>query len=340
MGNKAEARRLAREAGVPVVPGTLGTVSPAEATQVAEDIGYPILVKAAAGGGGRGIRAVEGATDLDGAVRAAAREARAAFGDDSLYLERQLLRPRHVEVQVIGDTHGNLVHLFDRECSLQRHRQKIIEEAPSPAVSPETRAAMTEAAVRLARATGYTGAGTIEFLLEGEDFYFIEMNTRIQVEHTVTEMITGVDIVEQQFRVALGGHMSFTQDEIRMDGCAIELRINAEDPERGFFPSPGVVTDIEIPGGPGVRVDSALYPGAAVQPFYDSLISKLIVWKQTRPGAVARARRAADEYKITGIETTLPLLRRLIDDEAFVRGEYHVNYLEALLEGVAASARL
>ena len=329
MGDKAAARRLAREAGVPIVPGTAETVSPEEALAAAEEIGFPLMVKAAAGGGGRGIRVVERREDLASAVTTAAREAQAAFGDGALYLERYLSRPRHIEVQVLGDGCGNVVHLFERECSIQRRRQKLLEEAPSPALTPELRDRICGAAVRLARAAGYASAGTVEFLLDQDgQFYFLEMNTRIQVEHPVTELVTGVDLVKEQLRVAAGEPLRWRQEELTMRGHAIEFRINAEDPDKGFFPSPGVIERLELPGGPGVRVDHALSVGYEVPPYYDSLIAKLIVWGADREEALARGRRALDELVVEGIATTVPFHRQLLDDPAVIAADYHVQFLD------------
>jgi len=336
MGDKSAARRLAREAGVPVVPGTQGNTTPEEARERAEEIGYPILVKAAAGGGGRGIRVVEDEDGLAEAVRAARREAEAAFGDGSVYLERFLVEPKHVEVQVMADEHGNVVHLHERECSMQRRRQKVLEEAPSPGIGAETREEMTAAAVRLAETAGYANAGTVEFLVDASGaFYFIEMNTRLQVEHPVTEMVTGLDLVKEQLRVAAGERLAFGQEDVPLTGHAIEFRINAEDPDNDFFPSPGEIPHIELPGGPGVRIDSAAYPGYAVPPFYDSLVAKLIVWGADREEAIARGRRALDEYRLEGIKTTIPLHRRLLEWESFSSGAYHTGSLQALLGGGA-----
>ena len=332
IGNKSAARQLAREADVPIVPGTEGNVAPEEALEKAGEIGYPIMVKAASGGGGMGIRVVEDAEELEEAVKQAGQQAEAAFGEGSVYLEKFLERPRHVEVQVVGDGEGNVVHFYERECSMQRRRQKIIEEAPSPGIGPETREGITQAAVRLAEAAEYANAGTVEFLVdEDESFYFIEMNTRIQVEHPVTEMITGVDLVKEQLKVAGGEGLSMKQDEIPLAGHAIEFRINAEDPENDFFPQPGEVTTVELPGGPGVRVDTAIFAGYEVPPFYDSLVGKLIVRGVGRHEAIARGRRALEEYRLEGIKTTVPLHLRLLDDEAFLSGEYDTGYLERLL---------
>ena len=329
MGDKAEARRVAMSAGVPTVPGTEGKTSLEEALEVAADIGYPVMVKAAAGGGGRGIRVARDEGDLADLVFQAAREADAAFGDGSLYLEKLLVDARHVEIQVLGDSHGNLVHLFERECSLQRRRQKLLEETPSPALDDGTRTAMAGAAIRLARTAGYENAGTVEFLLDRDGgFYFIEMNTRIQVEHPVTELVTGVDLVKEQLRVARGEPLSVTQDGIVMTGAAVEVRINAEDPARSFLPSPGQITVLELPGGPGVRVDTAAYAGYHVPPFYDSLIAKLICSGRDRDEALARTRRALGEFRIEGIHTTIPFHLELLASEAVQTGDYHVEFLE------------
>jgi acetyl-CoA carboxylase biotin carboxylase subunit len=329
MGDKAAARRLAGKAGVPVVPG--GEAS-ANGERVAQEIGYPLLVKAAAGGGGRGIRTVRDGDELQGALAVAAREAEAAFGDPSLYIEKLVEDARHVEVQVLGGSDGQVLHLFERECSLQRRRQKLVEEAPSPGLPARIREEMTAAAVRLAAAVGYTSAGTVEFLVDRDErFYFIEMNTRLQVEHGVTEMVTGVDLVRQQLLAAAGEPLELSQDDVRIDGSAIEFRINAEDPERDFHPSPGRIEVAELPGGPGVRVDTAIYAGYSVVPFYDSLIAKLMVWAPTREQALRRGRRALGELRIEGIATTVPLHLRLVDDDRVRAGDVHTGYLEELL---------
>jgi acetyl-CoA carboxylase, biotin carboxylase subunit len=332
MGDKAAARRLARDAGVPVVPGTDASADPEAALRGADEIGYPVMVKAAAGGGGRGIRVARDADELRGLVADAAREAEAAFGDGSLYVEKLLERARHVEIQVVGDRQGNVVHFHERECSLQRRRQKLVEESPSPALDPSTREAMARAAVSLAGAVEYTSAGTVEFLVdEDERFYFIEMNTRLQVEHGVTEMVTGADLVRAQLLVAAGEPLEQSQDEVRPSGSAVEFRVNAEDPERDFQPAPGRIETVELPGGPGVRVDTAIYPGYAVPPFYDSLIAKLLVWAPTREQALRRGRRALEEFRIEGVETTIPLHLRLVEDERVLAGDFHTGYLEQLL---------
>jgi acetyl-CoA carboxylase, biotin carboxylase subunit len=332
MGNKSAARRIATDAEVPVVPGSEETASDDDAVETAGEIGYPVMVKAAAGGGGRGIRVAENEEELRKAVRVARQEAEKAFGDGSLYLEKLLTGPRHVEVQVMGDHEGNVIHLYERECSMQRRRQKILEEAPSPGISPEVREKMAGAAVRLAREVGYTSAGTVEFLVEGDEFYFIEMNTRIQVEHPVTETLTGVDLVKEQLKIASGESLSLAQEDVPFNGWAMEFRINAEDPEKDFMPSPGEISFLDVPGGPGVRVDSAIYQGYEIPPFYDSLVAKLIVWALTREEAINRARRALREYRIEGLKTTIPLHMRLLEEDAFRSGEYHTDYLEELLK--------
>jgi acetyl-CoA carboxylase biotin carboxylase subunit len=332
MGDKAAARRLARDAGVPVVPGTDVSADVESSLEAADDLGYPVMVKAAAGGGGRGIRVARDADELRELVPAAAREAEAAFGDPSLYLEKLLERARHVEIQVMGDRQGNVIHLFERECSLQRRRQKLVEESPSPALGPPMRTAMAEAAVRLAKAVDYVSAGTVEFLVDQDErFYFIEMNTRLQVEHGVTEMVTGTDLVREQLLVAAGEPLEVSQEDVDLNGSAVEFRVNAEDPDAGFRPAPGRIEALELPGGPGVRVDTAIYAGYTVAPFYDSLVAKLIVWAPTRDQALRRGRRALEEFRIDGIATTIPLHRRLVDDERVLGGDFHTGYLEELL---------
>jgi acetyl-CoA carboxylase biotin carboxylase subunit len=332
MGDKAAARQLAAASGVPVVPGKDVSADVESSLRAADELGYPVMVKAAAGGGGRGIRVARDADQLRELVPAAAREAEAAFGDPSLYLEKLLERARHVEIQVLGDRHGDVIHLFERECSLQRRRQKLVEESPSPALEPSTREAMADAAVRLATAVDYMNAGTVEFLVEEDErFYFIEMNTRLQVEHGVTEMVTGTDLVREQLLVAAGEPLELSQDDIALSGSAVEFRVNAEDPDNEFRPAPGRIDTVELPGGPGVRVDTAIYAGYTVAPFYDSLIAKLMVWAPTREQALRRGRRALDEFRIEGIATTIPLHRRLVEDERVVTGDFHTGYLEELL---------
>lgn len=335
MGIKAQARHVMSQAGVPVVPGTDGTVSDIrEAGPVAERIGYPILVKASFGGGGRGIRVVERADELAGALEAASREAKSAFGQGDVYLEKYLHNPRHIEIQVLADEQGNVVTLGERESSLQRRRQKVIEEAPSVAVTQAIREAMSDASARAARAVGYTSAGTLEFLLDDEGhFYFMEMNTRIQVEHAVTEMVTGVDIVKEQIRVAAGEPLGVRQEDVHLNGWSIECRINAEDPDEGFRPSPGQVVVWREPGGPGVRVDAGAGPGYQVQPFYDSLLAKLVTWGRNREEAVQRMRRALSEFEVEGVKTTLGMHRLLMEDEAFAAGRIHINFLAERMRG-------
>ena len=333
MGDKAEARRTMIEAGVPVLPGSDGTVESVEdAEALAHRIGFPVIVKAAAGGGGRGMRVVADPADLASAVETARTEAAAAFGVPDVYVEKYLVRPRHIEFQVLGDLHGSLVHLIERECSIQRRHQKVIEEAPSPALTPELRERMGEAALRAAQAVNYQNAGTIEFLLDEDgSFYFMEMNTRVQVEHPVTENITGIDLVKEQIRIAAGEPLPFRQEDLRIHGWSIEARITAENPFT-FVPSPGLITSFHPPGGPGIRIDTAAYAGYKVLPFYDSMIGKLISRGNTRAEAAGRLRRAIDFFVIEGIQTNLPLLREILDDPRFGRGELSTRFVEQLLE--------
>ncbi|MDA8193021.1 MAG: acetyl-CoA carboxylase biotin carboxylase subunit [Thermaerobacter sp.] len=335
MGIKADARNMMREAGVPVVPGTEGTVTDLhQAMRVAEEIGYPILVKASSGGGGRGIRIVEQPDALGEAIERASREARSAFGQGDVYLEKFLHNPRHIEIQVMADKFGRVVTLGERESSLQRRRQKVLEESPSVALTPELRAAMSEAAVRAARAVSYTSAGTLEFLLdEAGHFYFMEMNTRVQVEHACTEMVTGFDIVKEQIRVAAGLPLSIAQEEVRLFGWAIECRINAEDPDNQFRPSPGAVTVWQEAGGPGVRVDTGAETGTVVQPFYDSLLAKLVTWGRTREESIARMRRALAEFRVEGVKTTIDMHKQLMEDPEFNAGRIHINFLAERFKG-------
>ncbi len=340
MGDKAAARETAAAAGVPTVPGTKRRVeNSAEGLARAGEIGFPVLIKAAAGGGGRGIRVASNPAEFAALFHQAAAEARAAFGDGGLYVERFIPRARHIEVQVLGDGE-RAIHLFERECSIQRRRQKLWEEAPSTNLPEATRRALCAAAVRLARAVGYRGAGTVEYLCDeaGEAFYFIEMNTRIQVEHPTTEMVTGVDLVREMIRIAGGETLRLGQDAVALRGHAIECRLNAEDPAHGFLPCPGQVTRLETPGGPGVRFDSALFPGCTVPPFYDSLIAKLIVWDETRDAALARLRRALAELVIEGVATTAPLLAALACDPAVAAGRVHTTWLEDWLAHPVAEA--
>jgi len=334
MGDKSEARRLMSEAGVPVVPGTGGATDDERAAlREAREIGFPVLIKASAGGGGKGMRAARDEEEFERAYPAARREAEAAFGDGSVYLEKYLERPRHVEIQVLGDTQGNVIHLGERDCSCQRRHQKLLEEAPSPAVDEELRSRMGEAAVRGAERIGYVGAGTIEFLLaESGEFYFMEMNTRIQVEHPVTELVTGEDLVMRQLLIAAGEPIGLAQDEVRFRGHAIECRINAEDPERNFMPGPGTITTFHQPGGPGVRVDTAVYQSYRIPPHYDSLIAKLLTHGNDRAQAIARMRVALDEFVVEGVPTTIPLHRRLIEEPRFLAGQFHTRFVEEWLE--------
>jgi len=353
MGDKIEARRRMAEASVPIVPGLTESVAdPAAACRAAEEIGYPVLLKAAAGGGGKGMRVVEGPAELERAFEAAAREALAAFGDGSIYLERYLEHPRHIEIQVLGDAHGTVLHLGERECSVQRRHQKLIEESPSPALTAEQREAMGAASVRAAEAVHYRGAGTCEFLWEDGEFFFLEMNTRIQVEHPVTELVTGVDLVQWQLRIAAGEKLPFAQGDVTLVGHAIECRITAEDPARGFLPATGRVRRLELPQGPGVRWDGGVAEGFEVGLSYDPLIGKLIAHAPDRDAAVARMARALDELVIDGLDTSTPWLRRVMEEPDFRAGRLSIRYVEehpelaealpdeALLRAAAVAAAL
>ncbi|PUA38664.1 acetyl-CoA carboxylase biotin carboxylase subunit [Paenibacillus elgii] len=330
MGDKAVAKQTMKEAGVPVIPGSDGLVEDMdEAIRLGREIGYPIIIKATAGGGGKGIRLAENEEMLIQQITTAQQEAQKAFGNAGVYLEKYLTGMKHVEIQVLADKHGNVVHLGERDCSVQRRRQKLVEEAPCPILTEEIRELMGEAAVRAAKAVDYSGAGTLEFLL-GPDgqFYFMEMNTRIQVEHPVTELITGIDIIKEMIRVAEGEPLSFTQDEIRINGWAIECRINAEDPERNFMPSAGQIKFYLPPGGFGVRVDSAAYPGYTIPPHYDSMIAKLIVWGEDRNDAIQRMKRALAEFTIEGIHSTIPFHLKLLEHKKFLAGDFDIKFLE------------
>jgi acetyl-CoA carboxylase biotin carboxylase subunit len=332
LGDKIEAKKAALEANLPIVPGGIEPVSgPDAALAAANEAGYPVLLKAAAGGGGRGMQRVESSDTLRRAFEIATSEAEAAFGDGSVYVEKAIEQPRHIEVQVLGDGKGAAVHLGERDCTVQRRFQKLIEEAPSPVLTPEQRAYVGKLGADLAASIDYRGAGTVEFLYADGNFYFIEMNARLQVEHPVTELVSGVDIVEAQLRIASGGGIGFKQDEICFNGHAIEARINAEDPDT-FTPSPGRITLYHPPGGPGVRVDSHMFQGATVPPFYDSLIAKLIVHADDRAGAIARLDRALGEYAIDGVSTNLPLQRRILASEDFIQSEIDVVWLERWLK--------
>jgi acetyl-CoA carboxylase biotin carboxylase subunit len=330
MGDKTTARETMKQAGVPVVPGTEGVIEDVdEAEEIAAEIGFPVIVKATAGGGGKGMRIVHNREELKRAVHLAQKEAEANFGNPGVYLEKFLVEPRHIEVQVLADNYGNVIHLGERDCSIQRRYQKLVEEAPSPALHQELREQMGQAAVAAAKSVHYSGAGTIEFLLDKEgNFYFMEMNTRIQVEHPVTEMITGIDLVKEQIRIAAGEKLSIAQEEVSFDGWSIECRINAEDPDKNFMPSPGKIDFYLPPGGAGVRVDSACYPGYQISPFYDSMVAKLIVWGKDRQEAIARMRRALDEFAIQGVHTTIPFHQKLLDHPKFVAGDFHIQFLE------------
>lgn len=331
MGDKIEAKKTAQRLGIPVVPGSEGAVmNDNQGRRIAREIGYPVLVKAAAGGGGRGMKVAMTEADIDDAMATARAESLAAFGNDALYIEKYLGSPRHIEIQVMGDGKGGAIHLGERDCSLQRRHQKIWEEAPSPALNPEQRAEIGDVVVKAMQGLQYAGAGTIEFLYENGEFHFIEMNTRLQVEHPVTEMVTGIDLVNEQIRIASGSPLSFTQNDVRLEGCAIECRINAENP-RTFAPSPGQISYYHPPGGLGVRVDSGVYQGYVVPPYYDSLIGKLIVHGRSRVETMMRLRRCLDEFVVDGIETTIPLFRDLIDNPDIANGSYNIRWLEEYL---------
>jgi acetyl-CoA carboxylase biotin carboxylase subunit len=330
MGDKAVAKQTMRAAGVPVIPGSDGLIEELdEAVRIAREIGYPVIIKATAGGGGKGIRIAEDEETLVQQISMAQQEAQKAFGNAGVYLEKYLTGMKHVEIQIIADNYGNVVHLGERDCSVQRRRQKLVEEAPCSILTPELRQAMGLAAVRAAEAVGYSGAGTLEFLLSPDGkFYFMEMNTRIQVEHPVTEYVTGVDLIKEMIRVAEGEPLSFRQQDIRWDGWSIECRINAEDPNRNFMPSPGQIGFYLPPGGLGVRVDSAAYPGYTIPPHYDSMIAKLIVWGKTREEAINRMKRALNEFAIEGVATTIPFHLKLLEHESFLRGDFDIKFLE------------
>ena len=338
MGNKAAARALMQKAGVPVGPGSDGPVENADrARQIAQQLGYPVLIKASAGGGGRGMRRVDGPDQLDACFAAARAEAEACFGDGEMYLEKLILSPRHIEFQIMADGHGHVVHLGERDCSIQRKNQKLMEESPSKALSEDLRRRMGRDAVRAAKACGYEGAGTVEFVLDSAgNYYFIEMNTRIQVEHPVTEMVTGQDLVREQLRVAAGLELSFTQKDVALRGHAIEVRVNAEDPAQGFRPAPGMTRFVHLPGGCGVRVDSALYNGWELSPYYDSLAAKIIVHAPTRLQAIRRMRRALEELVIEGYPTSADLAHLILYEPEYLKGAYDTGYLERHLEELTA----
>ena len=341
LGSKTAARQLAARTGVPMVPGVqepIGNLR--DAGTMAQELGYPVLLKAVAGGGGKGMRLVASASEMPAAWRDASSEALNAFGDARVYLERYLDRPRHIEIQIFGDAHGHIVHLGERECSVQRRHQKVIEESPSPFVTPELRRAMGEASVKLAREAGYTNAGTVEFLVDAaRNFYFLEVNTRLQVEHPVTEMVTGLDLVKLQILVAAGESLPFSQDDVRLSGHAMECRIYAEDPENNFFPSPGQILSYRSPSGPGIRLDDGAYEGFRVPTEYDPMLGKLIAWGQDRAETIARLKRALEEHAITGIKTNQNLLRTILDDPEFVRGEIFTRWLDERLPDFLAGGK-
>ena len=335
MGGKISARKIAIEAGVPVVPGTTEPLQNFEdAKKVAEEFGFPVMLKASAGGGGKGMRLVESEDDLKNALDAAKSEAQASFGDDAVYVEKAIVRPRHIEIQIFSDTHGNHVHLGERECSIQRRHQKVVEECPSPINDENLRTKMGECAVQVAKAVNYVGAGTVEFLVSDLDrsFYFLEMNTRLQVEHPVTELVTGIDLVREQISVAYGEKLSFTQEDVSWNGHAIECRVYAEDPENNFLPSPGIITKLSLPQGGGVRDDGGVYEGAEVSIYYDPMISKLAVYGRNRSEAIDRMRRALQEYEVGGIKTTLPFFREIMRDEEFIDGKLDTGFIARFYE--------
>lgn len=335
MGDKAIAKQTMKDAGVPVVPGSDGAITDENcALEKAEEIGYPVIIKASAGGGGRGMRVVTNQDELINAFRTAQTEANNAFGNPEVYMEKYIEEPKHIEVQLLLDEHGNGVYLGERDCSVQRRHQKVIEESPSPAVTAEMRRKIGEIALKGAKSVGYSNAGTVEFLLDKNgEFYFMEMNTRIQVEHPVTEMVTNVDLIKEQIKVADGSKLSLTQDQIQVRGHAIECRINAEDPAKNFQPSPGRIQVYHLPGGPGVRVDSCAYQGYTIPPYYDSMIAKLIVWDETRDAALKRMIRALEEFEIQGVKTTIPFQMEVLNNPYFQRGEVYTNFIQTRIFG-------
>lgn len=333
MGNKSKARQTMIEAGVSVVPGTNGTVTDLEtAFAEADRIGYPIMIKASAGGGGKGMRAAFSKEEFEKAFDSAKNEAKAAFGDDRIYLERLMIEPRHIEFQLLADRYGNVVHLGERDCSIQRKNQKIVEESPSPAIDEELRIRMGEEAIRAAKAVNYVNAGTIEFLLDkNNQYYFMEMNTRIQVEHPITEMVTGIDLIKEQIRVAAGLKLSMTQEDIKLSGHAIECRINAENPKKGFRPCPGTIEGLNLPGGPGIRIDSAMYQGYTIPSMYDSMVAKLIAYGKDRKEAISKMKRALEEFIVEGIDTNIDLQYDIMKNEKYVNGDFDTSFIEKIL---------
>jgi len=329
-GNKSTARKIITELGVPIIPGSQNVISsPEEAIHIAKDVGYPIILKASGGGGGRGMRIAYNKEELVKAISVASGEARAAFGNPDLYLEKYIEKPRHIEIQIIGDSFGNYIHLGERECSIQMRYQKLIEESPSPFVDEVLRNKLGETAILIARSIGYTNAGTMEFLVDSNrDFYFMEVNARVQVEHPVTEMVTGIDIVQQQIMIATGSKLEFKQSDIRLNGWSMECRINAADPEDNFMPSPGKIENLVLPGGPGVRLDTHIYNNYEISPFYDSLIGKLVVWAKDRPMAIKRMQRALSEFKIQGIKVTTGFHERVFQNADFIKGDINTHFLE------------
>lgn len=334
MGNKSQAKETVKKAGVPTIPGSAGLVDSSEkAIKIAKKMGYPVIIKASAGGGGRGMRIANNDISLANAFMAAKSEAESAFGNSDVYIEKFIENPRHIEIQILSDKYKNTVHLYERDCTVQRRHQKLIEESPSPVISEKTRQKMGEAAIKVAKSVNYENAGTIEFLYDKHgDFYFMEMNTRIQVEHTITEMVTGIDLIKEQFKIASGEKLAFSQNDIKISGHTIECRINAENPEKNFMPSPGKVTGYYSPGGKGVRVDSHVYCGYVIPQYYDSMIAKLITWGKNREEAIDIMRRALDEFKVEGIDTNIHFQKEIITDDSFRSGNYATNFIEELLK--------
>ncbi len=337
MGDKVRARELVTRAGVPLVPGSPGAIKDYhEALQIASQIGYPVIIKASAGGGGRGMRLAHSDASLEEALNMARMEAGAAFGNNEIYVEKYIEEPRHIEIQVLGDEYGNIVHLGERDCSLQRRHQKLLEESPSPFVDENLRQEMGRVAVEAARSAGYYSAGTVEFLVDKHrNYYFIEMNTRIQVEHPVTEMVTGIDIVKEQILIATGQELRYSQEDIKINGCAMECRINAEDPDNDFRPQPGLVGNYLVPGGPGVRVDSGVYTNYNIPPYYDSMVAKLIVWGRDRSEVISRMKRALGEFQVGNIATTVPFHLRVLDNAFFVKGEVYTNFIQRRMQDLS-----